>query len=54
MRRNPTLIGAMLLRRGDADGLLCGTFGLYAHHLRPIADVIGLCAARRIFARPEC
>ncbi len=50
MRRDTTLIGAMLLRRGDADGLLCGTFGQHAHHLRHIADVIGLCSARRIFA----
>ncbi len=50
MRRDTTLIGAMLLRRGDADGLLCGTFGQHAHHLRHIADVIGLCPARRIFA----
>ncbi|MBS1171935.1 MAG: malic enzyme, partial [Proteobacteria bacterium] len=50
MRRDTTLIGVMLLRRGDADGLLCGTFGQHAHHLRHIADVIGLCSARRIFA----
>ena len=42
MRRNGTLIAAMLVRDGEADGMLCGTFGAYATHLRYVADVIGL------------
>ena len=29
MRRRPTLIGAMVLRKGDADGMICGTFGTH-------------------------
>ncbi|MDP1651698.1 MAG: NADP-dependent malic enzyme [Rhodocyclaceae bacterium] len=41
MRRRTTLIGAMLVRHGYADGMLCGTFGTHALHLRYIADVIG-------------
>jgi malate dehydrogenase (oxaloacetate-decarboxylating)(NADP+) len=41
MRRRTTLIGAMLLRHGYADGLICGTFGRHALHLRFIAEVIG-------------
>ncbi len=41
MRRNSTLIGAMLVRGGAADGLLCGTFGAYDAHLRHVVDVIG-------------
>jgi malate dehydrogenase (oxaloacetate-decarboxylating)(NADP+) len=41
MRRNNTLIGAMLVGRGEADGLLCGTYGAYEAHLKPVADVIG-------------
>jgi malate dehydrogenase (oxaloacetate-decarboxylating)(NADP+) len=41
MRRNSTLIGAMLVRRGEADGMLCGTFGAYETHLRHIEDVVG-------------
>jgi len=41
MRRNSTLIGAMLVRSGEADGLLCGTFGSYDAHLRHVVDVIG-------------
>jgi malate dehydrogenase (oxaloacetate-decarboxylating)(NADP+) len=41
MRRNSTLIGAMLVRRGEANGMLCGTFGAYETHLRHIEDVVG-------------
>ena len=32
MRRRHTLIGAMMMHRGDADGMLCGTFGTHALH----------------------
>ncbi|TCZ65593.1 NADP-dependent malic enzyme [Roseicella aquatilis] len=42
MRRNGTLIAAMLLRQGRVDGMLCGTFGPYRSHLRHVAEVIGL------------
>jgi malate dehydrogenase (oxaloacetate-decarboxylating)(NADP+) len=41
MRRNNTLIGTMLVRRGEADGLLCGTHGTYEAHLKHVADVVG-------------
>ncbi|QDX79980.1 NADP-dependent malic enzyme [Denitratisoma sp. DHT3] len=41
MRRRTTLIGAMLVKHGYADGLLCGTFGKYSQHLRYIDSVIG-------------
>ncbi len=41
MRRRTTLIGAMLVRHGYADGMLCGTFGKHSLHLRYIAEVIG-------------
>jgi malate dehydrogenase (oxaloacetate-decarboxylating)(NADP+) len=41
MRRRTTLIGAMLVRHGYADGLLCGTFGRHQLHLRYIDEVIG-------------
>ncbi|TDR71466.1 NADP-dependent malic enzyme [Paludibacterium purpuratum] len=36
-----TLIGAMMVRRGDADALICGTFGAYRHHFEIIEDVLG-------------
>jgi len=42
MRRRTTLIGAMLVRHGYADAMLCGTFGKHSLHLKYIADVIGL------------
>ena len=42
MRRNSTLIGAMLVREGKADGMLCGMSGPYVAHLKNIAETIGL------------
>ena len=50
MRRDTTLIGAMLLRRGDADALVCGTFGTYDYHVRQVEDVIGLSADAKLLA----
>jgi malate dehydrogenase (oxaloacetate-decarboxylating)(NADP+) len=41
MRRRLTLISAMLLRRGDVDGLICGTWGNTQLHLDYIDQVIG-------------
>ena len=41
MRRRLTLIGAMLLHKGDVDGLICGTWGNTAMHLQYIEQVIG-------------
>jgi malate dehydrogenase (oxaloacetate-decarboxylating)(NADP+) len=41
MRRRQTLIGAMLMYKGEADGMLCGTFGTHALHLHYIDHVIG-------------
>ena len=42
IRTRTTLIGAMLVRNGDADAMLCGTVGPYADHLRYVRTVIGL------------
>jgi malate dehydrogenase (oxaloacetate-decarboxylating)(NADP+) len=50
MRQSTTLIGSMLLRRGDGDALLCGTFGRHKDHLRHIANVIGLEQGASVFA----
>ncbi len=41
MRRRLTLIGAMLLHKGQADGMVCGTWGSTAMHLAHIDQVIG-------------
>ena len=50
LRRDTTLIGCMLLRRGDADALVCGTFGTYDYHLRQVEGVIGLAPEAKRFA----
>ncbi|MEY3996810.1 MAG: hypothetical protein RL344_1153 [Pseudomonadota bacterium] len=41
MRRRHTLIGCMLVKHGDADGMICGTFGTPSLHLPYIDSVIG-------------
>jgi malate dehydrogenase (oxaloacetate-decarboxylating)(NADP+) len=50
MRTEPTLIGAMLLRRGDVDAMLCGIQGRAQDHLHHVRDVIGLEAGAHCFA----
>jgi len=41
VRRSNTLISALMLRRGEADGLLCGMVGRYDQHLDHVRQVIG-------------
>jgi len=41
MRRRLTLIGAMLLQKGEVDGLICGTWGITSLHLHYLDQVIG-------------
>jgi len=50
IRRDTTLIGAMMLRRGEADAMLCGTVGPYQRHLGVVSDVIGRREGVRSFA----
>src|SRR5690606_7336936 len=50
MRRRLTLIGAMMIHLGDADGMVCGTVGAYADHLRFIDEVIGKAPGARTYA----
>jgi malate dehydrogenase (oxaloacetate-decarboxylating)(NADP+) len=50
MRRRATLIGAMLLRQGEVEAMLCGTVGSYQRHLGVVADVIGRREGVRSFA----
>jgi len=50
IRSRPTLVAAMLVRRGDADAMLCGTHGDYVDHLRYVRTVIGLRDGARTFA----
>ncbi|NMF88415.1 NADP-dependent malic enzyme [Aromatoleum petrolei] len=41
VRRRTTLIGALLLKFGYGDGLICGTYGMHRLHLDFIEKVIG-------------
>ncbi|MCB4362730.1 NADP-dependent malic enzyme [Hydrogenophaga taeniospiralis] len=41
MRRRLTLIGSMLLHKGEVDGMICGTWGSTHNHLEYIDQVIG-------------
>ena len=41
MRRRLSLIGAMLLHKGEVDGLICGTWGGTGLHLEYVDQVIG-------------
>ncbi|TAG83384.1 MAG: NADP-dependent malic enzyme, partial [Betaproteobacteria bacterium] len=42
MRRRLTLIGSMMVRKGDADAMICGTFGTHDLHLHYIDQVLGM------------
>ncbi|MBI4996268.1 MAG: NADP-dependent malic enzyme, partial [Rhodocyclales bacterium] len=50
LRSDNTLIGCMLLKRGDVDGVLCGTVGKQVKHLNQVRDVIGLEPGAHCFA----
>lgn len=41
VRRKTSLIGALLVENGDADGMICGTFSYYHLHLKYVSRVIG-------------
>ncbi|AVO38751.1 NADP-dependent malic enzyme [Pukyongiella litopenaei] len=41
MRTNSTAIGAVAVYRGEADSLICGTFGEYRWHLNYITQILG-------------
>ncbi len=40
MRTNTTAIGAVMVHRGEADSLICGTFGQYSWHLNYVRQVL--------------
>jgi malate dehydrogenase (oxaloacetate-decarboxylating)(NADP+) len=49
MRRRTTLIGAMLMKKGEADGMLCGTISTTARHLHYIDQVLGRRAGAHVY-----
>jgi malate dehydrogenase (oxaloacetate-decarboxylating)(NADP+) len=50
VRRSSTLIAALMLRRGEADGMLCGLVGRYDTHLDHVRAVIGHKSGMRTMA----
>jgi malate dehydrogenase (oxaloacetate-decarboxylating)(NADP+) len=50
MRRRHTLIGAMMIHKGDADGMICGTYGTTDVHLQYIDQVLGKRAGANVYA----
>jgi malate dehydrogenase (oxaloacetate-decarboxylating)(NADP+) len=50
MRRRNSLIGAMLVHKSDADGMICGTFGDNIQHLHYVDQVLGKRTGANIYA----
>jgi len=50
MRRRHTLIGAMMIHKGEADGMICGTYGTTQMHLEFIEQVLGKRAGANVYA----
>jgi malate dehydrogenase (oxaloacetate-decarboxylating)(NADP+) len=50
MRRRHSLIGAMMIHKGHADGMICGTFGTTHLHLHYIDQVLGKRAGADVYA----
>ena len=50
MRRRLTLIGATMVRMGDADGMICGTVSGYHDHLKFVDEMIGKRAGATTYA----
>ena len=40
-RNGSTVLAGLLLRRGDADAMICGAVGRYHTHLRHVSQVVG-------------
>ncbi len=47
VRTRTTVIGALMLKRGEADAFICGTIGAFDRHLAHIRDIVGLKAGVR-------
>ncbi|KAE8761686.1 NADP-dependent malic enzyme [Paraburkholderia madseniana] len=50
MRRRTTLIGAMMVEKGEADGMICGTVSTTHRHLHFIDQVIGKKEGAKVYA----
>ncbi|MFJ2987537.1 NADP-dependent malic enzyme [Collimonas sp. NPDC087041] len=50
LRRSNTTIASLLVKLGDADGMLCGLVGRFDSHLEHVSDIIGLREGAKCFA----
>ena len=50
LRRDTTLMGAMLMKLGHADGMICGVLGQYSDHLKVVNEVVGKRSGVNVFA----
>jgi malate dehydrogenase (oxaloacetate-decarboxylating)(NADP+) len=50
VRTRPTVIAALMVKRGEADAMLCGTIGRFHHHLEHVGAILGRAHATRAFA----
>jgi malate dehydrogenase (oxaloacetate-decarboxylating)(NADP+) len=41
VRTQTSVIAALMLKRGDADAMICGTVGVFSIHLRHVTNIIG-------------
>ncbi len=51
MRTNTTAIAAVMVHRGEADSMICGTFGQYLWHLNYVSQILGTADGRTRSAR---
>jgi malate dehydrogenase (oxaloacetate-decarboxylating)(NADP+) len=42
VRGSPTVIAALMVKRGEADAMICGTYGLFSRHLEHVLNVTDL------------
>ncbi|MFA7431558.1 MAG: NADP-dependent malic enzyme [Rhodospirillaceae bacterium] len=50
VRASTTVFGALMVRRQEADAVICGTAGRYHDHLRHVQDIIGAAKSEPVYA----
>ncbi|HVO02706.1 MAG TPA: NADP-dependent malic enzyme [Candidatus Cybelea sp.] len=50
VRTRPTAISSLMLLRGEADAMLCGTVGRFHRHLEHVSTILGRASGTRAFA----
>ncbi|SCA55255.1 putative fused malic enzyme oxidoreductase; putative phosphotransacetylase [Candidatus Terasakiella magnetica] len=50
VRSRPTIVGSLMLRRGEVDAMVCGTTGRYFKHLQEVTNLIGLRKGQSVLA----